>query len=363
MREKAYLVLQNGRVFEGRRFGAKADVYGEAVFTTAMTGYVETLTDPSYHGQLVVQTFPLIGNVGVMAEDFESGYPQLSGYIVREACDVPSNFRCEKTLEQFLIEKNVPGLCGVDTRAITRLLRSSGVMKACILSELPADMDALLKKLQDLPDPNSVPAVTGTRLKDETPENPLVLMDFGYKENILRCLEGMGYPVKVVPADTSAEDILKMKPCGVMLSNGPGDPAVNVGPIETIRALMDTKTLPIFGICLGHQLMALAMGAKSTKMKFGHRGANQPVIDLRDHRLFVTSQNHGYAIDAATLPAFARPLFVNANDNTLEGVWYEDRPAFSVQFHPEACGGPRDTAFLFDDFRKLIEEGGNQKCR
>ena len=358
MREKAYLVLQNGRVFEGRRFGAVGDVYGEAVFTTAMTGYVETLTDPSYHGQLVVQTFPLIGNVGVMEEDFESEYPQLSGYIVREACDVPSNFRCQKTLDQYLKESGVVGICGVDTRALTRLLRSSGVMQACILSKLPEDMDALLKKLADTPALNSVPEVTGLRLKEETPENPVVMMDFGYKESILSCLESRGLAVKVVPADMDAEKILAMNPRAVMLSNGPGDPALNVKPIQTIRTLMDKK-LPMFGICLGHQLMALAMGASSSKMKFGHRGENQPVIDQRDGRLFITSQNHGYALDSDSLPACAKPLFINANDHTLEGVIYTDRPAFSVQFHPEASGGPRDTAFLFDDFLKLIQGGKN----
>ena len=351
--KKGYLVLQDGRVFEGVRFGANADTIGELVFTTGMCGYIETLTDPSYAGQIVMQTYPLIGNYGIIREDFE-GNCCVKGYVVREYCDAPSNFRTDCDLDTYLKEQNVPGLYGVDTRELTRIIREHGVMNATICDEVPAD----LKPVETYAVVGVVEAVT---CKEPT-VHPAVgeemfkvsLLDYGAKNNIIRELQKRGCTVTVLPATTSAEDILTSDPDGVMLSNGPGDPAENVYQIEQIKKLLGK--VPMFGICLGHQLTALAAGGKTYKLKYGHRGVNQPVRDVNGVRTYITSQNHGYAVDSETVKV-GKISFANANDGTCEGIDYPDLKAFTVQFHPEACTGPKDTSFLFDRFVDLMKGG------
>ena len=351
--KKGYLILQDGQVFEGVRFGAETDTVGELVFTTGMCGYVETLTDPSYAGQIVMQTYPLIGNYGIIREDFE-GACCVKGYVVREYCDTPSNFRTDCDLDAYLKEQGVPGLCGVDTRELTRIIREHGVMNAAICDEIPADLT-----------PIKTYAITGVveavsckepdRYQAEGEERFRVsLIDYGAKCNIVRELQKRGCTVTVLPASTSAEDILAADPDGVMLSNGPGDPAENVYQIEQIRKLLGR--VPMFGICLGHQLTALAAGGSTYKLKYGHRGVNQPVRDLNGVRTYITSQNHGYAVDGDTVK-LGKVRFVNANDGTCEGIDYPELKAFTVQFHPEACTGPKDTTFLFDRFVELMKGG------
>ena len=351
--KKGYLILQDGQVFEGVRFGAETDTVGELVFTTGMCGYVETLTDPSYAGQIVMQTYPLIGNYGIIREDFE-GACCVKGYVVREYCDTPSNFRTDCDLDAYLKEQGVPGLCGVDTRELTRIIREHGVMNAAICDEIPADLT-----------PIKTYAITGVveavsckepdRYQAEGEERFRVsLLDYGAKRNIVRELQKRGCTVTVLPASTSAEDILAADPDGVMLSNGPGDPAENTYQIEQIRKLLGK--VPMFGICLGHQLTALAAGGSTYKLKYGHRGVNQPVRDVEGVRTYITSQNHGYAVDSDTVK-LGKVRFANANDGTCEGIDYPELKAFTVQFHPEACTGPKDTSFLFDRFVDLMKGG------
>ncbi len=360
MSRAAYLVLENGTVFEGKAFGAEKETTGELVFTTAMTGYLETLTDPSYFGQVVIQTFPLIGNYGVIPADFESESPELKGYIVREWCQAPSNFRSEGDLDTFLKNSGVPGICGLDTRALTRIVREYGVLN-CRIQYTPEVTDAELEELRAYRVVNAVESTTISEPQHYDAQEPqlrVVLMDFGAKHNIDRELLKRGCDLTVVPASTSAEDIIAMEPDGIMLSNGPGDPAENTAVIAEIKKLNDKK-IPMFGICLGHQLLALAQGGKTEKLKYGHRGANQPVKELETGRVYITSQNHGYAVVSDSLPENGVVSFTNGNDNTCEGVNYTDMPAFSVQFHPEACGGPLDTAFLFDRFVNMMKENKN----
>ena len=351
--KKGYLVLQDGQIFEGVRFGADTAAVGELVFTTGMCGYIETLTDPSYAGQIVMQTYPLIGNYGIIREDFE-GACCVKGYVVREWCDTPSNFRTDCDLDTYLKEQGVPGLYGVDTRELTRIIREHGVMNATICDEVPADLT-----------PVATYAVTSV-VEAVTCREPAVcpaegeeafkvsLIDYGAKRNIVRELQKRGCTVTVLPATTSAEDILASNPDGVMLSNGPGDPAENVYQIEQIQKLLGK--VPMFGICLGHQLTALAAGGKTYKLKYGHRGVNQPVRDMNGARTYTTSQNHGYAVDSDSIRT-GRLSFANANDGTCEGIDYPGLKAFTVQFHPEACTGPKDTSFLFDRFVDLMKGG------
>ncbi|MBQ3870378.1 MAG: glutamine-hydrolyzing carbamoyl-phosphate synthase small subunit [Clostridia bacterium] len=347
----AYLLLNNGAVFEGERIGAAGDSVGELVFTTGMTGYLETLTDPSYAGQIIVQTFPLIGNYGVIEEDFE-GEPAAAGYVVREICSEPSNFRSGYALDEFLKRKNIPGICGVDTRELTRILRDEGVMNAAICDVLPSETSFIGKYRVE----NAVGRVSGKKAETYLPEGEakysVALIDYGAKKNIVRSLLCRGCKVTVVPYDTPAEAILERDPDGIMLSNGPGDPAENVYCIEQIKKLIGRK--PVFGICLGHQLAALAMGGRTVKLKFGHRGVNQPVKELGTDRTYITSQNHGYAVVTESLGDTARLSFVNMNDGSCEGLEYKDKDCFTVQFHPEACAGPNDTAFLFDRFISMM---------
>lgn len=358
MEQKAYLILENGTIFEGKSFGATGEVVGEIVFTTAMTGYLETLTDPSYYGQIVVQTFPLIGNYGVIPVDFESKKPQLKAYIVKQWCQEPSNFRCEGELDTFLKQSGIIGLYGIDTRALTKIVREYGVMNGKIVLE-GSSAGLSLNELKDYTIVDAVKSVSCDKEKVFTPENikyRVVLWDFGAKENICRELVKRGCEVTVIPADTTAQRIIELNPDGIMLSNGPGDPAENVEIIEELQKLASAK-IPTFGICLGHQLLALATGAKTEKLKYGHRGANKPALEVSTGRVYITSQNHGYAVVNDTLKDGAKVSFVNANDGTCEGVEYTNMPAFSVQFHPEASAGPLDTTFLFDRFIKLIEGG------
>lgn len=362
---EAFLILADGSVFKGNSIGAAGETIGETVFTTGMTGYLETLTDPSYYGQIVTQTFPLVGNYGVIPQDFESAKSWVRGYIVRELCGQPSNFRNEGALDDFLKAQNIVGICGIDTRALTKKLRESGVMNGMIASgSCPKVDDALLQKIKGYKIERAVESVQSAGIlgaKDcgsagaaASNGAHIVLWDFGAKANIQRELEKRGCKVTVVPCGASAQEILALKPDGLMLSNGPGDPADNVGIISEIKKICESS-LPIFGICLGHQMLALARGCKTSKLKYGHRGGNHPVKNEETGRVYITSQNHGYAVEADSIPASAQISFVNANDGTVEGLRYTDIPAFSVQFHPEACGGPHDTNFLFDEFLSLVK--------
>lgn len=348
--KKAYLVLADGTVFAGESIGADTDAVGELVFTTGVCGYLETLTDPSYAGQIVLQTFPLIGNYGVIPSDFE-GQSAVRGYVVREVCEHPSNFRCENTLREFLVSQGIPAISGVDTRALTRRIRQDGVVNAKICRAVPKDLSEIRQyRVHDVVGrvtcaaPHVFPAEGEARFR-------VALLDFGAKRNMIRELCRRGCEVHVLPAGTSAENVLALHPDGIMLSNGPGDPAENTAIIGEIRKLLGR--VPLFGICLGHQLTALAAGGRTEKMKFGHRGANQPVRDLKTGRTWITSQNHGYAVVSDTISA-GEVRFVNANDGTCEGVDYPELKAFTTQFHPEACAGPKDTGFLFDRFCNLM---------
>ncbi len=355
--KEIYICLENGDVFKGYGFGADGEVIGELVFTTGMCGYIETLTDPSYYGQIVMQTFPLIGNYGIIPDDFESKKPYLSAYIVREKCDNPSNFRCEETLDKYLKDNGIVGVYGVDTREITKTIRESGVMNAIITTNSNCvDMEKV-KQYKVTDAVKSVSTDKPALFPSEEHKYNVVLLDFGAKENIIRELNKRGCNVAVMPYDTKAEDILKLGVDGIMLSNGPGDPAENTEIVEELKKLIGK--VPIFGICLGHQLLALAMGGETTKLKYGHRGVNQPVKNLATGRTYISSQNHGYAVISESLTDKGGEIsYVNANDNTCEGVDYLDKLAFSVQFHPEACSGPHDTRFIFDKFINMM--GGNK---
>jgi carbamoyl-phosphate synthase small subunit len=354
---KRYLVLENGNVYEGEAMGASGSVISEIVFTTAMTAYLETLTDPSYKGQAVVQTFPLIGNYGIITPDMEGPKVNVSGYIVREACEVPSNFRCEKDLDTFLKEQNIPGIKGIDTRALTKCLRESGTMNGAICNT-PDEFTQEEIKAYRIKDPvdevttkeeQIIEAEGGTRFK-------VAMFDFGIKRNIIRELSKRGVEVHLLPADTNSRKVKELEPDGIFLSNGPGDPEDNITAIETMKELKDCG-IPIMGICLGHQILALAHGFKTSKLKYGHRGANHPVRNLETGRVYISSQNHGYQVVSSSIDTeIAKEYFINVNDGTNEGIEYLKKPCFSVQFHPEACGGPKDTEFLFDRFIQMMED-------
>ena len=355
---KAYLILEDGTVFEGTSIGSTREVISEIVFNTSMTGYLEVLTDPSYAGQAVVMTYPLIGNYGICKEDMESGQAWPDGYIVRELSRIPSNFRSGDTIQHFLEEQDIPGISGIDTRALTKILREKGTMNGMITTNGDYDLEEVKARIKEY-------AVTGVVLKTSTKEKYVLpgngkrvaLMDYGAKRNIARSLNERGMEVTVYPADTPAEEVLKDKPDGIMLSNGPGDPAENVDIIKEVRKLYESD-VPIFAICLGHQLMALATGAETYKLKYGHRGGNHPVKDLETGRVYISSQNHGYAVNMETVdPKIAKEAFVNVNDGTNEGLKYVGKNIFTVQYHPEACPGPQDSGYLFDRFLRMMEEG------
>jgi carbamoyl-phosphate synthase small subunit len=370
--ERAYLVLADGTTFEGRPFGARGVTTGEAVFTTAMTGYQEILTDPSYHGQLVTMTAPEIGNTGVNRDDTEAvgDRPQVSGFIVRDESPVASNYRSEETLHAYLERSGIVSIADVDTRKLTRHLRDKGSMNAAIGTEAP---EALLRRAREAPDMNGLDLVARVTPKEryawtegrgtwatapaKAAQHHVVVFDYGIKRNILRCLVDAGCRLTVVPASTTAADVLSLKPDGVFLSNGPGDPAAVTYAVDTIKGLLGKQ--PIFGICLGHQLLALALGAKTFKLKFGHRGGNQPVKDLSTGRIEITTQNHGFCVDLGTLPPGAASTHVHLNDGTSEGLAIPELKAFSVQYHPEAAAGPHDALYMFERFVTAMAGGAS----
>lgn len=364
----AYLILEDGTVFQGTSIGAQKEIISEIVFNTSMTGYLEVMTDPSYAGQAVVMTYPLIGNYGICYEDMESRRPWLDAFIVRELSRIPSNFRSEDTVQSFLEKNGIPGISGIDTRALTKLLRDKGTMNGMLTTVKYDDLSEVLQRIHAyrvtgvvMATTTKEPYVASAELADgeSQPKKRVALLDLGAKRNIVRQLQKRGCEVTVYPANTKAETILEKRPDGIMLSNGPGDPKENTEIIQEIKKLYDSDT-PIFAICLGHQLMALATGADTYKLKYGHRGGNHPVKDLETGRVYISSQNHGYAVDTASLDEkVAVEAFYNVNDKTNEGLKYVGKNIMTVQYHPEACPGPQDSGYLFDRFIKMMEVGAD----
>ncbi|MBO6240344.1 MAG: carbamoyl phosphate synthase small subunit [Butyrivibrio sp.] len=400
---KAFLILEDGTVFEGKHIGADKDVVSEIVFNTSMAGYTEVFTDPSYAGQAVCMTYPLIGNYGVCLDDMESDKIWVDAVIVRELSHIPSNFRCDMSIQEFLEKYEIPGIEGIDTRKLVRILREKGTMNGFIttnenirfedvkdrlnayttgdvVSKVSCKEKKFLKGVEDISENGAISGSASFNKDDyeacqkgdlsKREKKPSIvrelngkglkvaLLDFGAKRNIAASLAARGCDVTIYPSDTSAEEILKDAPDGIMLSNGPGDPKECTQIIKEIKKLYDSD-MPIFAICLGHQLMALATGADTFKMKYGHRGGNHPVKDLSNNRVYISSQNHGYVVDMDKLdPNVAKPAFINVNDGTNEGLSYVGKNIFTVQFHPEACPGPQDSSYLFDRFITMIKEGG-----
>ena len=359
---KAFLILEDGNVFTGESIGAQREIISEIVFNTGMTGYLEVLTDPSYAGQSVVMTYPLIGNYGICYEDMESRKPWVDGFIVRELSRIPSNFRNEESIQSFLERNDIPGIAGIDTRALVKLLRSKGTMNGMITTDTDYKLDEVIAKIHQYKVVNVIEKTTRKKIEVIPAEGEkkykVALMDYGLKQNIPRCLAKRGCEVTIYPGFTKAEEVLKDKPDGIMLSNGPGDPKECSEIIAEVKNLFDSN-VPIFAICLGHQLLALANGGDTQKMKYGHRGANHPVKDLKTGRVYISTQNHGYMVKEECIkPEIAEVSFVNVNDKTVEGLHYLGKNVFSVQFHPEACAGPRDSEFLFDEFIKMMEVQG-----
>ena len=362
MAGRAYLVLEDGSVHRGEAFGADVSSFGEVVFNTSMTGYQEVLTDPSYAGQLVMLTYPLVGNYGINREDIESKRIQVRGLIVREHCDQPSHGNSELTLDEYLRSQGIAGIAGLDTRAITRRLRTQGVMMGLITQESPEEAARLLAEAPRYDDLDLVQTVTTEERytwdedadPDESPKRRILVTDSGLKYNILRLLRRRGCEVIAVPASTSAEDILALKPSGILMSPGPGDPQLLDYVTDNVKRLVGR--VPMMGICLGHQLIARALGARTYKLKFGHRGANHPVKDLTTGRVYITAQNHGYAVDGETLPPGLEVSLVNLNDNTVEGLTHREMPLFTIQYHSEASPGPKDNEYIFDQFLAMVAE-------
>ena len=384
---KAILALEDGSVFHGAGFGAKASACGEVCFNTSMTGYQEILTDPSYKGQIVTMTYPLIGNYGINEKDIESWRPHVAGFVVREVSPIISNWRADHSLSDYLERNGIPGIQGLDTRALTKKLRVRGALNGFISTEGVSEAEAVKRAKEfvfvgvdyvkevthkqafqwDETDQQSgaFDLVRGNATADARnfckplppADIPIVAMDFGMKYNILRRLRQQGFRTHVVPATATAEEVLKHKPAGVFLSNGPGDPAALGYAVNTVKDLVKSG-VPIFGICLGHQILGQAFGGKTFKLKFGHRGANQPVKDLASGKVEITSQNHGFAVDAASLPSDVSVDRINLNDQTVEGMRHKTKPIFCVQYHPEASPGPHDSTPLFAEFRELIKKKG-----
>jgi carbamoyl-phosphate synthase small subunit len=360
--ERAALVLEDGRIFRGRSFGADGDAEGEVVFTTTMTGYQEVATDPSFRGQIVCMTYPIIGNYGVTPDDEQSRRPWISGMIVRDYCDAPSNWRSRGSLATYFREHGVPAIAEIDTRALTRHLRTRGAMRGLLCTSVDGRSDDEMRdqarRAWSPSDANVVADVSIGEPRDVGyGATHVVLIDCGVKENIVASLRARGVRVTVVPFDTPIEDIRALQPDGVLTSPGPGDPENAIPAVDTVRALVDDGT-PYLGVCLGHQLLALAIGAKTSKLKFGHRGGNHPVIDLETRRVSITSQNHGYQVDAESVPVDRgwRVAQVNLNDGSVEGLRHAELPAFSVQYHPEGSPGPQDNQYIFDAFLQLLRE-------
>jgi len=378
---RALLALEDGRYFEGKSFGATGTRVGEVCFNTAMTGYQEVLTDPSYRGQIVAMTYPLIGNYGINSLDQESCFPHVRGFVIEELSEIPSNWRAEMSLDEYLRKWDIPGVQGIDTRALTRHLRTRGAMKACLTTEEMSIQEAVERAIDgegvigmdyvrevstsevyrwdptdELSKPWTIANGDGGGNKPNLPpiRFQIAAYDYGIKQNILRLLRQKGFGVTVVPASTSAEETLALNPDGIFLSNGPGDPAALPYAHKTVHDLMGKK--PIFGICLGHQILGFAFGGSTFKLKFGHRGANQPVKDLRSDKVAITAQNHGFAVDPKSLPNEIEVTHVNLNDGTVEGMRHKELPIFSVQYHPEAAPGPHDASYFFDQFADLIEK-------
>lgn len=364
---EAYLILEDGTTFTGRSIGSTKDVISEIVFNTSMTGYLEVLTDPSYAGQAVVMTYPLIGNYGICREDMEAKVSNTDGFIVRELSRLGSNFRNEQSIQDFLVEQDIPGIEGIDTRALTKILREKGTMNGMITTKMPENMEEALAKIKDYSVRGVVDKVTTKEIVSYRPgdlntdsnvsvSKKVAILDVGTKFNIARCLLKRGCEVTIFPARTNPEDILAINPDGIMLTNGPGDPKECTKVIQNLKSLYQSD-VPIFAICLGHQLMALATGCDTEKMKYGHRGANHPVKDLETGRVYISSQNHGYMVKEDSVPSdIAEVAFINVNDKTVEGLKYKNKNIFTVQFHPEACAGPKDSEVLFDRFIKMMEE-------
>jgi len=362
MTKRAILVLADGSVYEGYSFGAEADTYGEVVFNTSMTGYQEMLTDPSYAGQIVVPTYPLIGNYGTNEQDFESNKIQVRGFVVREECRQPNHHLKTRTIHEYLAESGIPGICGVDTRAITRRLRSAGVMMGMITGDKTPQQ--ALEKLKSLPDYGTIDFTreVSTDASYEWEPNPtdsaslyhIVALDCGLKYTILRMMRRMDCSITAVPCTTSADEIFKLKPDGIILSPGPGNPEALDYIVDTVKQLIGKK--PIMGICMGNQLIARAFGARTFKLKFGHRGSNHPVRDLSDGRIHITSQNHGYATDPDSLKGGLEVTHINLNDDTVEGLRHKELPIFSIQYHSEASPGPLDNTYLFEKFLEMVRE-------
>jgi carbamoyl-phosphate synthase small subunit len=384
---KAILALEDGSVFHGTGFGAKASACGEVCFNTSMTGYQEILTDPSYRGQIVTMTYPLIGNYGVNLVDVESWRPHAAGFVVREVSPVVSNWRADLSLEKYLEQNGIPGIQGIDTRALTKKLRVRGALNGFISTEGIAEAEAVKRAKEfvflgvdyvkevthknafrwdekdeqsaafDVVRGNKVADARNVRKPMPPADIPIVAFDYGMKYNILRRLRQQGFAVQVLPATATAQEALKYKPAGIFLSNGPGDPSALDYIVREVKTLVDTG-IPIFGICLGHQILGQAFGGKTFKLKFGHRGGNQPVKDMESGRVEITSQNHGFAVDAKSLPSDVAVHRVNLNDGTVEGMRHKTKPVYCVQYHPEASPGPHDSTPLFAEFRELIKRHG-----
>ncbi len=377
---RALLALEDGRFFGGESFGATGTLVGEICFNTAMTGYQEVLTDPSYRGQIVAMTYPLIGNYGTNSLDQESRSPHVRGFVIEELSEIPSSWRSEMSLDEYLQKWQIPAVQGIDTRALTRHLRTRGAMKACLTTEAISPEEATRRAIEGegvigidyvrevstpkiyqwdpndkLSTPWSITAENGGSKRALPPVRfRIVAYDYGIKENILRLLRQKGFDVTVVPASTTADEVLALNPDGIFLSNGPGDPAALPYAHEAVRDLMGKR--PIFGVCLGHQVLGFAFGGSTFKLKFGHRGANQPVKDLRSGKVAITAQNHGFAVDPDSLPSNVEVTHVNLNDGTVEGMRHKELPIFSVQYHPEAAPGPHDASYFFSQFADLIEK-------
>ena len=384
---KAILALEDGTVFKGQAFGATESVAGEVCFNTAMTGYQEILTDPSYKGQIVTMTYPLIGNYGVNDQDIESYQSHTSGFVIRELSPVVSNYRSDCSLNEYMVKNNIPGIQGIDTRALTKKLRVRGSMNGYLTTKQDVSEEEALEKARNWPGligidfvkevthksafewdqqdqvsaafrlPHGPTELDGRIQRKDLPaaEIPIVAYDFGVKYNILRMLRQQGFKVIVLPANTPAEEALRYNPAGIFLSNGPGDPSAVSYAAQAVAELIQ-KGLPIFGICLGHQILSLAMGGKTSKLKFGHRGANHPVKDLDSGRVEITSQNHGFTVDADSLPSEVTVNRINLNDQTVEGLRHKNKPVYCVQYHPEASPGPHDSSNMFNEFRQLVEK-------